>query len=208
MRKAAEQESLRQEDAQLKLGNWYAFGDGVESDQEEAVKWWKKYAEDSEYKYNEEIIKFINNLDAAKQGNVEAQNWLGEFYSRYGEANNMTEAVKWYRKAAEQGNADAQLSLWHCYLRNERGFAKDEVESEKWLRKAAENGNAEAQRVLWNRYSYKYPETKSNIKEALKWVKKLAAQGDEQGIKDLESYEKHREEMDAMERMGERLKGR
>ncbi len=183
-RKAAEQGA---EGAQLKLGNWYAFGDGVESDQEEAVKWWRKSAEQGGYKTKE----IINNLDAAKQGNVDAQNWLGNFYSGDGQTAsniNMTEAVKWYLKAAEQGNVDAQYKLSHCYSSGGRGFAKDEVKAKKWLRKAAENGNADAQCSLWWYFREDAP------KEALKWLKKSAAQGNKSAIKDLESYQKSAEE--------------
>src|SRR5438309_9048594 len=52
--------------------------------------------------------------------------------------------MKWYRKAAEQGHADAQFALGACYA-NGRGVGKDEVEAGKWYRKAAEQGHAEAQ---------------------------------------------------------------
>ena len=54
------------------------------------------------------------------------------------------EAVKWYRKAAEQGDADAQVFLGLMY-RNGKGVQQDYAEAVKWVRKAAEQGNAEAQ---------------------------------------------------------------
>lgn len=38
------------------------------------------------------------------------------------------ETVKWYRKAADQGDASAQFNLGMCYL-NGKGVAKDEVEA-------------------------------------------------------------------------------
>ena len=51
------------------------------------------------------------------------------------------EAVKWYRKAAEQGLASAQ-----CYLGLRYDFGKgvpeDDAEAVKWYRKAAEQGLA------------------------------------------------------------------
>jgi TPR repeat protein len=41
------------------------------------------------------------------------------------------EAVKWYRKAAEQGDAPAQFNLGNSYANGE-GVAKDAVEAAKW----------------------------------------------------------------------------
>jgi hypothetical protein len=49
------------------------------------------------------------------------------------------EVVKKYRKAAEQGHAEAQYRLGLCY-REGFGVAKDEIEAVKWCRKAAEQG--------------------------------------------------------------------
>ncbi|POR97032.1 tetratricopeptide repeat protein, partial [Haemophilus influenzae] len=51
------------------------------------------------------------------------------------------EAVKWYRKAAEQGHADAQLNLGYMYEKG-RGVKQDDFEAVKWYRQAAEQGNA------------------------------------------------------------------
>ena len=42
----------------------------------------------------------------------------------------MTESVKWYHKAAEQGLKEAQYNLGLCY-KNGMGVAKDQVESVK-----------------------------------------------------------------------------
>jgi S1-C subfamily serine protease len=54
------------------------------------------------------------------------------------------EAVKWYRKAAEQDDDSAQFQLGTCYF-NGQGVQKDIVEAVTWYRKAAEQGNADAQ---------------------------------------------------------------
>jgi len=51
------------------------------------------------------------------------------------------EAVRWYRKAAEQNLAAAQVSLWEFYAKG-HGAAKDEVEGAKWFQKAAESKDA------------------------------------------------------------------
>ena len=69
-------------------------------------------------------------------------------YSAY-QKKDYTEAVKWWRKAAEQGNADAQYSLGVCYFFG-HGVTKDEAEAVKWLRKAAGLGHREAGEMLKN----------------------------------------------------------
>ena len=58
-----------------------------------------------------------------------------------GVAKDEVEAVKWYRKAAEQNYAEAQYNLGVCYA-NGQGVAKDEAEAVKWFRKAAEQNYA------------------------------------------------------------------
>ena len=69
----------------------YRDGKGVSQDYSEAVKWYRKSAE---------------------QGNAYAQNNLGWMYSKgYGVSQDYSEAVKWYRKAARQGNETAKNNL-------------------------------------------------------------------------------------------------
>ena len=63
-------------------------------------------------------------------------------------AKDEVEAVKWYRKAAEQNYAEAQYNLGCCYA-NGQGVAKDEVEAVKWFRKAAEGGEVKTLSMLW-----------------------------------------------------------
>ena len=58
-----------------------------------------------------------------------AQYSLGVCYADgRGVAKDYVEAVKWYRKAAEQNHAGAQYNLGVCYA-NGQGVAKDYVES-------------------------------------------------------------------------------
>ncbi len=60
---------------------------------------------------------------------------------------NYAEAVKWYRLAADQGLAMAQIDLGAMYL-NGRGVPQDLPEAAKWYRLAAEQGYADAQFAL------------------------------------------------------------
>jgi TPR repeat protein len=61
------------------------------------------------------------------------------------------EAVKWYRKAAERGDAEAQRYLGSAYYTGS-GVQKDDAEAMKWWRKSAEQGMAEAQYILGTQY--------------------------------------------------------
>ena len=52
--------------------------------------------------------------------------------------------VRWYRRAAEQGNASGQVNLGLRYSTG-RGVARDDAEAVRWYRRAAEQGNASGQ---------------------------------------------------------------
>jgi TPR repeat protein len=57
------------------------------------------------------------------------------------------EAVKWFRKAAEQNHASSQYNLAVCYAMGQ-GVAKDKVEAYKWCLLAAARGNKNASNAL------------------------------------------------------------
>ena len=86
------------------------------------------------------------------------------------------EAVKWFRKAAEQGNALAQNGLGNCYYAG-KGVMRDYDEAVRWYRKSAEQGNALAQYNLGACY-YNGEGVTQNYDQAIKWFRKSAAQGD------------------------------
>ncbi len=56
------------------------------------------------------------------------------------------DAIKWYRKAVEQGYAAAQSNLGFLYA-NGNGVPRDYGEAEKWWRKAAEQGDVKAKKA-------------------------------------------------------------
>ena len=49
------------------------------------------------------------------------------------------EAVKWYRKAAEQGYANAQFNLGVMYYQGD-GVRQDKGQAKEWFGKACDNG--------------------------------------------------------------------
>lgn len=113
----------------------------------------------------------------AKSGEAEAQNALGEaYYDGKGVTENLTEAVKWFTKAAEQENAKAEYNLGNCYYYGYGVQYKDYGEAVKWYTKAAEQGYADAQNQLG--YCYEFGEgVDTNHKKAVEWYTKAANQG-------------------------------
>jgi TPR repeat protein/predicted Ser/Thr protein kinase len=87
------------------------------------------------------------------------------------------EAVKWYLKAADAGNAMAMSELG---LYNQYGIGlgkKNEIEAVYWFRKAADAGYAEAMARLGFCYQSGIGVAK-NEPEAVKWYRKAADAGD------------------------------
>ena len=83
------------------------------------------------------------------------------------------EAAMWFRKAAEQGNADSQLKLGYMYLAGQ-GVPQDYEEAVMWSRKSAEQGNADSMTNLaWATATIP---SVLNGQEAVKWGQKLLAQ--------------------------------
>ncbi len=85
-------------------------------------------------------------------------------------------AVNWFRKAAEQGHAEAQDSLGRMYTWGE-GVPQDYVEAAKWKRKAAEQGNAHAQYALGAKFFLGKQGVPQHYVEAAIWFRKAAEQG-------------------------------
>jgi TPR repeat protein len=98
----------------------------------------------------------------------------GEEFARQ---RNFAEALRWYRVAANQGNADAQLALGNLYAQGE-GVQQDYGAALLWYRKAAEQGNLEAQDNVGFFYLSGMG-VAQDYGEAMRWLRKSAAQGNE-----------------------------
>lgn len=60
--------------------------------------------------------------------------------------------MKWYRRSAEQGHADGQLSLGYMYA-NGLGVKEDAAEAARWFLRAAEQGEVLAQANIARMYA-------------------------------------------------------
>ena len=66
------------------------------------------------------------------QGNDVSQNFLGIFYiTGQGVEQSDSEAIKWFKKSAEQGNMYSQYNLGTFYLTGQGGVKQDQVEATK-----------------------------------------------------------------------------
>lgn len=122
---------------------------------------------------NQTIDKLTINAFA---NDLEAQFELAQRYAVGNEVRqDYVEAVKWYRRAADQDFADAQFELARCYETG-NGVWRDYAEAAKWYRLAAEQGHAEAQRELGRCYTQGRG-VKADYDEADKWFSTAADQG-------------------------------
>ena len=120
--------------------------------------------------YNKKDYEKAYELAMSISDNPTAQYYLGLMFD-YGRGvkQDYSEAKKWYRKAAEGGNASAMNALGFMYG-NGLGVTRDYSEALKWFHKAIEGGNAEAMNNLGYMYAYGLG-VKQNNEEALKWYR-------------------------------------
>jgi TPR repeat protein len=87
-----------------------------------------------------------------------------------------SESLQQLRKAAGEGNADAQTRLGLLYYRG-RGVPQDYAEALRWSRKAADQGDAVAQFNLGFMYAKGRGEVPQDYAETAHWYRKAADQG-------------------------------
>lgn len=92
-----------------------------------------------------------------------------------GTQQNYSEAVKWYTKAAEQGNMYAQYSLGVIYYLGD-GVIQNREKAVEWFKKSAEQGNVYAQNSLGDCYALGEG-VEQNYEKAVEWYTKAAEQG-------------------------------
>ncbi|UXM94103.1 sel1 repeat family protein [Bartonella sp. HY329] len=101
------------------------------------------YAETSDGFKQTEYLATINR--------TESQYKMGLYYYYGNEvAQNKMEAIKWFKRSAERGGAEAQYMLGLIYLNSENN--KKEEESFKWFKLAADNDHTNAQFELGKYY--------------------------------------------------------
>ena len=98
-----------------------------------------------------------------------------------GAPQNYAEALKWFRLAANQGDADAQYNLGLMYARS-RGVPLDYAEAMQWFQKAAAQDNATAQFSLGAMYANGQGVPRDHVRAQM-WLNLAAARGYQEAIK-------------------------
>ena len=93
-----------------------------------------------------------------------------------GNMHRVAAAVQRLRRAADQGDTEAQLTLGFLYMEGE-GVPQDEAEAIRWFRIAANQGDATAQFNLGVMY-HNGEGVPQDATEAVRWYRQAAEQGD------------------------------
>ena len=112
----------------------------------------------------------------AERGNPIAYFYLALMYADgQGVTKDETQAVIWYRKAADQGFAGAQNGLGNMYSSG-RGVAKDDMQAVVWYLKAANQEDEVAQYNIGSMY-YNGKGVPKDDAKAVAWYRKSADRG-------------------------------
>lgn len=156
------------------------------SDVEEQVQIAKEYS--TKLATNSKKAVYFNTM-VAERGGKNAQLFLGNLYYRnyMFTGNNFTQnlplAEKWYTKAADQGSAEAMLSLGELYSKGGKGLLSNQQKSREWYDKglaqylaSAQQGDTEAKFSLAELYkSGKAGER--DLEQSAQWYESAAFDG-------------------------------
>ena len=147
--------------AAYEIGLRFAEGKGIESNLDEAAKWYDRaaqaglvpaifrlgtfYEKGLSVKRDVDIARRYY-LQAAERGNAKAMHNLAVLDADGGgKGANYKSASQWFRKAADRGVADSQFNLGILYARG-IGVEQNLAESFKWFSLAAAQGDADSGR--------------------------------------------------------------
>ena len=176
-------------------GNVFDRSNGLKADSDAAIYWYRQAAKKG-HKPSKDRMTYLMRFKIgvlqkkAESGGAEAQCNLGRKYLSFGmDTGNQKyyrEAMKWFKKAADQGFPEAQYRLGNMYSsvkdkrKNNAG-----VKAVHWYRKAAVNGHAEAQYRLGSilcKGRYGVPEDDA---KGIEWCEKAAYQGHILALKEM-----------------------
>ena len=167
--------------AQHELANLYLYGDGIEEDEEEGVKWLKKSADAGHWIsimdladcYSDGIGVSQDKLKAIdlykrvyELGSGEAANRIGLIYNNQ---NNLEEAIGWFRKGFEKGHDWSGYNLAYFYS-DGIGVPQDKQKALELYKKVYELGGSVSGKAA-NRIGLIY-NNQNNSGEKVKWYRK------------------------------------
>jgi TPR repeat protein len=192
------------EEAQVAVADALSTGKDVKVNKVEASKWYGKAADqgnsDAQFKlatlFHEGAPGLKKNPEraarlyeaAAKQGHLEAQNWLGYCYQHgLGVAQSDKSAVEWYRKAADAKLATAENNLGLMYLSG-RGVEQDYGKAFELFQRSANQGYDWGMNNLGGLYEKGWG-TEQDLAKALFLYRDAAAKGNDAAAKSAKRIE-------------------
>ena len=186
---AAAQQELPE--AQFKVAELYATGNGTAVDLSAAHKWYRRSAELGNVQAQLVVGDFylrgigiptsVANAAtwyerAAVQDSMQAQANLGDILTldAYSSLRNLKLGAEWYRKSAEQGHSHASTRLGQLYEAGD-GVVRDAGVAAKWYYAAAQAGHASAECRLGSLYLRGFGVPQNNT-EAERWFLRAAEQ--------------------------------
>lgn len=140
-----------------------------------------------------EQTKFEKNIEAARNGDIAAQNIIGVcYYNGDGVEQDYKEAVEWFRKTAEKGNVTGQYNMGYMYDYG-KGVEQNHEQALYWYQKAANQGHKSAQNNIGVMYEFGRGVEK-DLEQAAAWYKKAADKGDKKAQENLGKVQKKIEE--------------
>jgi TPR repeat protein len=142
-------------EAQLRLGQMYLDGHGVDCDEGAALTWFCR---------------------AARQGSAEAMNMVGRCHEiGWGAATDLDAAARWYRASAHAGYDWGEYNYANA-LFDGRGVAMDRQAAVTWYRRAADQGHTRAMNLLARCHEEGWG-TSCNSTLAREWYRRSAEGG-------------------------------
>ncbi|GAB2550301.1 tetratricopeptide repeat protein [Rhodanobacter koreensis] len=184
-------------DAQWLLGAAYWDGNGVPRDPSLGLEWMRKSLSDGSTDHMVTYGGFLGLQGmlsgqpndglawirrAADAGSTKGMSMLGllQLNGGMGASKDKAAAEQWFLKAANAGDADAQLILGSLYIWN--GFDHTDVAAGvRWLREAAQHGQAEAQGTLGYLLISGDKGVPKNPVEGVQWADKAVLKNDSHG---------------------------
>jgi len=139
---------------QFIMAEMFRKGSGVRPDQSEALRWYKR---------------------AAENGHVDAQRIAGELLTKEGPDRDLVEAAQWYHIAAENGDQGAQYTYGLFFELGTGGKSLDLTTAAKWYAKAAIQGHIKAQYRVAKAFE-KGRGVAVNFSAAAQWYRESAGQ--------------------------------
>lgn len=176
--------------AMFNLGAMYEKGEGTAQSYEKAIEWYKKSADAGVSEAEERIKKLADSgiIGTDDKSAIDAMIKTGNKYYQKKEYSN---AMEWYQKAADLGNAGAMADIGIMY-NNGYGVSQDYTTALEWFQKAADLGNVYAMNEIGMLYYYGNGVSRDYSKAA-EWWQKAADHGESSSMFNLGYlYEKGR----------------